>query len=284
MSPSPSPTRTALVTGATDGIGKAAALRLLTEGWEVVITGRNPGRCQAVVEELRAAAGSATVSYLAADLSKMAEVQRMAAAFRSQHGRLDALVLNANAITQERVLTPDGFESNFAIGYLGRVLLLWELEGLLKQTPGAQVLTVVGLNLDRLDFADPTQSKGYSSGKALGRWQWAMQVFSRHFKDRSSVPLNIFMPGLVKTKILANEPQPMRLVVQIMNVIMGITPERSASELVGTLRHVTERGARDVYFSRGTPKGTRALKDQQGDGERLWAETERWLSPWRTGA
>lgn len=273
--------RVALVTGGTDGIGKATARRLAADGWEVVLTGRSAARCEAAVAEIQAAVNGAKVSALVGDLSRMGDVKQLAAAFRAAHERLDALVLNANAISQERVITADGFEQNHAIGYFGRALLAWALEDTMKATAGAQVLSVVGLNLDRVDFDDPTMGKRYSAGKALGRWQWAVQVFAREWNRRSPVAMNVFMPGLVRTKILANEPQPMRAVVQLMNLIIGIPVEKSAAEVAAVLDDVARSGQRDGYYARAKRKPPRELKTLPGDGERLWEMTGRLLASYR---
>ena len=66
--------------------------------------------------------------------------------------------------------------------------------------------------------------------KALARAQWADQVFAKAFNARSRVPLNIYMPGLVRTKILQNEPRAQRLAVAAANLLIGITPEKAARQ------------------------------------------------------
>jgi retinol dehydrogenase-12 len=78
------------------------------------------------------------VSALVGDLTLMKDVARIAQEFLSRNDRLDFLMLNANAITQTRVLTSEGFESNFAIGHLGRALLLLRLQDVLETTPGTR--------------------------------------------------------------------------------------------------------------------------------------------------
>ena len=276
--------KVALVTGATDGIGKAAAKTLARRGWEVVVSGRSRARCDATVAEVLAAAPGARVSAAVGDLSRMAGVRDVAASFLASHERLDALVLNANAITQDHTITPDGFEANLAIGYLGRALLAWELEGALARADRAQVISVVGLNLERLDLDDPSTARGFSSMKALGRWQWAAQVFAREWNRRGLPATNVYMPGLVRTKILANEPQPMRLFVQIASAIMGVPVDRGGEELATVVEEVRDRGHRDEYFARTRKKPRRDLGDRPGDGERLWALTERMLAPFRRPA
>ena len=243
--------RFAVVTGGTDGIGKATARSLLARGWTVLVIGRSEARCEATVVELDASAPTpGCVQAVVADLSRMADVRRAAQEIEARIPEaLDLLVLNANAITGHRVLTTDGFESNFALGYLGRALLSWALQDLMCRSRDSQVLSVVGLNLDRVDPIDPMPTRGFSSMAALGRWQWAAAMFCREWNHRlPSVAMNTFMPGLVRTKILNNEPQPMRLVVQIANFVMGISTRRSGDELVTVVETVQAVGYRDTHF------------------------------------
>jgi NAD(P)-dependent dehydrogenase (short-subunit alcohol dehydrogenase family) len=267
----------ALLTGATDGIGRATAGVLARQGWDVAIVGRNPTRVADSVREVSAAAPDADVFPLIADLSRMEAVRDLARAWPRDH--LDFLLLNANSITNEHVVTPDGLESNLAIGFYGRALLALALKDVLDRTPGSQVLGVVGLNLDRFDPDLPPVP--VSSMKALGRWQWAWQVWLRAWNTRGHVPANTYMPGLVQTKILANEPQPMRMFVQIANKIIGVPVAKGGEELAQVVGALRADPARDVYFSRTSRKGVRALGDERGDAEKVWVHAERVLAKWR---
>jgi NAD(P)-dependent dehydrogenase (short-subunit alcohol dehydrogenase family) len=270
--------RVALVTGATDGIGRATAELLGRSGWHVLVVGRNAGRCRDVASAIVAAGGSAEAHV--ADLSSMPDVRRLADEVRGVHDRLDVLLLNANTITQQRRVTADGFEANLAVGFLGRTLLQWALEPLLSATPGAQVLTVVGLDHERLDLANPQLEHDYTAWKGLKRWQWAVQVLARETNRRGRTATNVFMPGLVKTKILADEPQPRRALVKLMNFIIGIPTEQSAADVVSVLDQVVREGRRDTYFYRSTPKPPRELKSTPEDGAAVWSWAEATLAPW----
>ncbi|MEI6724958.1 MAG: SDR family NAD(P)-dependent oxidoreductase [Actinomycetes bacterium] len=273
--------RVALVTGGTDGIGKATAKRLLDEGWEAVIVGRSSARCAATVAELGAGEAGGGVSAIVADLSLLAETRRACEEFLVVHGRLDFLFLNANAITQARVLTSEGFEANLALGYLSRALMAQRLEGVLAATPAAQILAVVGLNRARLDFDDLTMADGFKGMAALGRWQWALQVYAREWNARSPVPMNIYMPGIVKTKILDSEPSlVMRTMIKAVYAVKAVSAEQAAGYVVDVLRDVEEHDRRDAYYSVKKLKPRRDLGDLPGDQEALWELTQDLLQPY----
>ena len=128
--------------------------------------------------------------------------------------------------------------------------------------------------------------------KALGRWQWAMQVFAREWNRRVPVPMNVYMPGLVRTKILASEPQPMRLVVQIANAIVGVSVQKAGDELAFVAEQLRADRVKDAYYARTKRKPARNLRELPGDGARLWDLSERLLvdarqkgpTPGRAGA
>ena len=273
--------KVALVTGGTDGIGKATAKRLLTDLWEVVIVGRDPSRCEGTVAELKAATGNSTVSALTADLSLLGETRRVCDEFVAGHDSLDFLFLNANAISQRRTLTNEGFEANLALGFLSRALMAQRMEALLSATPGSQILSVVGLNKARLDFDDLPMEHKFSGMEALGRWQWAVQMYSREFNRRSSVPMNIYMPGIVKTKILDSEPSLLlRAAIKAIYALRAVSVEQSAGHVYSVMRDVQENQRRDAYYSVKKLKGPRKLGDHPGDQQAVWELARELLEPY----
>ncbi|MBK8557772.1 MAG: SDR family NAD(P)-dependent oxidoreductase [Lewinellaceae bacterium] len=95
----------ALITGSTDGIGKATALKLLKEGWEVVINGRNASKCEPTINELKQKSGSNNVTAFIADLANLSQVKSATEKFLETNSRLDLLMLNANSIANDRIVT-----------------------------------------------------------------------------------------------------------------------------------------------------------------------------------
>lgn len=271
--------RVAVITGATDGIGRATAQALTEDGWRVGVLGRDPDRTQSTVAALNAAHPDSAFP-IVADLSSLAATRDAVTAITSATNHLDALLLNANHITQEHRVTPEGFEANLAIGWLSRVVMMRGLEPLLQES-GGQILSVVGMNLGRID-TDDLALPGSPGGMAtLGQWQWAVQVFQRAWNTHSAVPANTYMPGLVKTKILDDEPGRLqRLAIKAAMLVMAATPEQSAAKITATIDAVGRGGLRDHYFSGAKDKGVRDLKASSQDIDRIWTLSMSTTDPW----
>lgn len=267
----------AFITGGTDGIGKALALKLLNENIEVVISGRNPDKLKNTIEEFKSKSDNQAISGILADLSKMQDVKNVCEQFLQNHDQLHYLILNANAIENKRILTEDGNEKNFAIGYLSRVLMIRKLQKVLENTVGSNILSVIGLDVSRPDFNDITMVKDFTGRKGLTRWQWAINLYAQIHNKENSVPLNLYMPGLVKTKILKNEPQPMRLFVQIMNVIMGLEPAKAAENMFKVLKEIDQKKLKNATFSYSKVRRPIKLEIHDGDTENLTLLTDKLL-------
>jgi NAD(P)-dependent dehydrogenase (short-subunit alcohol dehydrogenase family) len=134
--------KTCLVTGGTSGIGSETALALATLGAAVIIVGRDAARGADVRDEIRRRVPAAQVETVAADLSSLAQVRRLANDILARHDRLDVLVNNAGVIMTRRQLTADGLETTFATNHLGPFLLTNLLRGLMERSAPARVVTV----------------------------------------------------------------------------------------------------------------------------------------------
>src|SRR5579863_10726880 len=127
-----------VLTGATRGIGRAAASALAQQGVELVIVGRDRERVDDVVREAQAAGGGAPVHGHATDLTLMAEVRRLAEELRDSYQRIDVLANNAGALFASRKVTSEGLEQTFALNHLAPFLLT---NLLLDRLEGGRVIT-----------------------------------------------------------------------------------------------------------------------------------------------
>ncbi len=195
---------TFLVTGATDGIGKATALALAERGETVIVHGRNPAKLEATLAELRAASGNHRLHGALADFASLAEVAALAKQVRAGFPGLTVLINNAGLLTDHRQLSADGHELTFAVNYLAPFLLTLELLDTLASNIPARIVNVASTALGGgvVDFADLQLEHGFDGWQAYANSKLMNVLFSHHLARRlagSGVVSNALCPGLIDT-------------------------------------------------------------------------------------
>jgi len=150
--------KTCLITGATSGIGEAAARELARRGAAVVIVGRSRERCAATVESIQRETGNTSVEFLVADLSSQMQVRQLAREFLERHSRLQVLINNAGALFERRTESVDGIEMTLALNHLAYFLLTSLLLETLQHSAPARIVNVSSSAHDDVrafDFDDP---------------------------------------------------------------------------------------------------------------------------------
>jgi NAD(P)-dependent dehydrogenase (short-subunit alcohol dehydrogenase family) len=176
--------RTVLITGATDGLGRALAGDLAGRGARVLVHGRDPER----VEDAARSVGAAG-SYVA-DLASLAEVRRLAERVSADHAALDVLVNNAGIGSTlpgdgERMESADGYELRFAVNYLAGFLLTRLLEPLLlAAAPGTRIVNVASAGQWPIDFDDVMLERSYDGSRAYAQSKLAQVMFTFDLADR----------------------------------------------------------------------------------------------------
>jgi NAD(P)-dependent dehydrogenase (short-subunit alcohol dehydrogenase family) len=192
--------KVALITGATDGLGRGVAARLAQEGYTVLVHGRDPARVKAVVEAI----GGGARPYLA-DLASLAEVRRLAGAVLAAEERLDALVNNAATASRERRLSADGHELGFAVNYLSHFLLTRLLLPLLERSAPARIVNVSSVGQMPIDFGDVMLEKRYSGARSYSQSKLAQIMFTIELAARlpAGVTVNALHPAtMMDTKMV----------------------------------------------------------------------------------
>ncbi|TDC43055.1 SDR family NAD(P)-dependent oxidoreductase, partial [Actinomadura sp. KC345] len=158
------PFKTVIISGGTTGMGRAVALEQLTKGNHVTVIGSNEARGRALLDQ----AADSNLRFLRADLSSIAEVERVVAHVHEHHQAVDALALSANRISPKRSVTPDGLEYTFALYYLSRYLLGHRLLPLLDAAPDPVVINVAGVGntAGRIFWDDPQMTRRYGQVRA----------------------------------------------------------------------------------------------------------------------
>lgn len=225
---------TVILTGATRGIGRAAAIDLARRGAEVVIVGRDPARVGETASEAAAVADGTPTHRYVADLSRLDEVRGLAAELLERHQRIDVLANNAGAMFTSRHLTADGFEQTFALNHLSSFLLTNLLLARLAESSGRVVTTASDAHRGgRLDLDDVnSEHVRYRPGQAYATSKLCNVLFTRELqRRRPDLAVNCFHPGLIRTGFGKNDGVLSRLSMTAIGPFLR-SPERGAEGLV----------------------------------------------------
>jgi len=177
--------QTVLVTGATDGLGKALATELARTGATVIVHGRDDNRGKATLAEITGATGSDRLHWYQADLAHLDQVRDLAAAVAADNPRLDVLVSNAGigGSADGRQESAEGIELRFAVNYLAGYLLIRLLLPTLRSSAPARIVQVCSAGQAPIDFDDVMLTRSYSGGQAYGQSKLAQIMFTFDLAD-----------------------------------------------------------------------------------------------------
>ncbi len=175
--------QTILITGATDGLGRALATELAREGAELLLHGRDEEKGERTLAEIREATGNGRLRFLRADLASLDEVRGLGELVLGETGRLDVLVNNAGIGTSTpgvvgREESRDGFELRFAVNYLAGYLLTRLLLDELRGSAPARIVNVSSAGQAPIDFDDVMLTRGYSGVQAYCQSKLAQVMFT----------------------------------------------------------------------------------------------------------
>lgn len=193
------------LTGATSGLGLAAAEQLARCGATLVLVGRTAQKNQQVVDRLVAATGNTRLSQVAADMGDLDQVRELAAAVLARHDRLDALLHNAGALSSDRTESPQGVESTVASQVVGPFLLTSLLLDRLKASAPSRVVTMASgglyaaqLEVDSLQMAADSY-KGTEQYARAKRAQVTLNEMWAERTDTNGVHFHAMHPGWADT-------------------------------------------------------------------------------------
>ena len=241
-----------LVTGGTNGIGKATAQALAQMGATVVIIGRNAPKTTQLVEEIRAASGNNNVDSLLADLSSQEEVRRLANEFKSKYSHLHVLLNNAGAVFLQRQLSVDGIEMTFAVNHLASFLLTNLLLDTIKASAPARIINVSSdahasgkIEFDNLQGVRAFSPRAYDNSK-LANILFTMELSRR--LEGTRVTVNALHPGFVATGFAKNNGKVIAALVSIFAPLVARSPAKGAETSIYLASSPSVEGITGKYF------------------------------------
>ena len=269
-----------LITGATDGIGKAAALELARLGADLVIVGRNPAKTEKALGEIQSA-GAGDHSMLLADLSSIAATKAVAAEYLARHDRLDALLNNAGASFDSFRTSADGIEMTFALNhfsyYLLGNLLLDALRRSADERGEARIINVsssahasarAGLRLESLNAPGNFAAFRVYAESKLANLYFTYELARR--LEGTGVTVNALHPGLVKTNIGSEIAGITGMIFRALQLFIGRSPQKGAETLVYLAASGQASGVSGKYWKDKQPAASSHQSHDRDAQRQLW--------------
>jgi NAD(P)-dependent dehydrogenase (short-subunit alcohol dehydrogenase family) len=199
-------TKTILITGATDGIGKQTALELAQLGHEVIIHGRNELKGKKITEEISKISLNNKIHYLNADLSDFNQIKIFTDTIRNKFNKLDVLLNNAGIFAEEKTILPNGLESTFMINHMAYFTICKLLLDMLKETKQSRIVNVSSIaQSGSINFDNLNGEKSFDSYSAysISKLENILFTYKLHREIKNfGLSANCLHPGIVNTKLL----------------------------------------------------------------------------------
>lgn len=270
--------KVAVITGASAGVGLAAATALAKQGWKVIGVGRNPERTQAAASAICAAAAEADITMLRGDLALIADARRLAAEIAGLTGKIDLLANNAGGMIPEPSVTAEGLEECFAGNHVGPFVLTTALLPLLLASGTPRVINtssdgsemIPGMNWDNLmDPLGTSPGAAYCSGK-LANVLFAKALAARY--GAQGLSAFSFHPGTVASNFFSHVPAATKAHTDALD---KITPEQGAETLLWLASQPVQALENGGYYYRCAPRDPNPTALDPANAERLWDLSDR---------
>jgi retinol dehydrogenase 12 len=264
----------ALITGSTEGVGKATAIELAGRGFAVVLAARDAAKAEAVKKEIAASAGNPHVDYLIADLKSLKQVRGLAEAFKQRYPRLDVLINNAGILAPVREVTQDGYESTFQVNYLSPFYLTQLLLDELRNGKQGRIVNLTS-NIyvrGKFDAHNLQGERRYSTFAAYAASKLFVVMSSIELAERlrgTNVTVNAVHPGIVRTQMMLGAPGLFRA-LSYLALPFALSPQEGAATSVYLATSPAAEGVSGKYFASGKAVAVRNPSNTPQNRELLW--------------
>ena len=274
--------KTVFITGATDGIGRGAALQLARLGARIVFTARTKEKAEALRADIVAGGGKA--EYLLCDLGSFSSIKNCVIEFLKSHDALHVLINNAGVMPIERKTSSDGIELNMAVNYFAPVLLTELLLPLLMRSKPARIIEVTSSmhNRGTVDLADLKGVGPYDRYAAYSTSKLALMLYTLGLAKLlpGGIVANAVHPGWIRTKLARGALGKSSLLAKLLLPLKMRTPAYGARSIVYLAADPGAGGLNGTYVIKKEPVEPSVRARDEVLGKQLVEETKKILAPY----
>jgi NAD(P)-dependent dehydrogenase (short-subunit alcohol dehydrogenase family) len=244
-----------------------------------VLVSRSTARCAEAVARIKAQTGSDRLSFIAGDLSSMAQVRAVAERFLAQHERLDVLVNNAGAVFATRQVSADGYEMTLALNHLNYFYLTQLLQDRLLASAPARIINVSSdaHKFAAMDFDDLMAERQYRAFSVYGMSKLANVMFTYELARRlegSGVTANALHPGFVASNFGRSNGGVWGMLMPLVQ-LLAISPQRGAETSIYLASSPALEDVTGQYFDKQRPAKSSPASYDVAAQRRLWEISEQ---------
>ena len=262
-----------IITGATDGIGLAAAKSIASKGYHVCLVGRNPDKGRKAIEEIISHSGNENLDFFQCDLSLVRNVKDLADKIKIKYSKIDVLLNNAGGANKTKQITSEGLEKTFATNQMNYFVLSTELLNIISESNDGRIVNVasnahIGAEVD---YHNVNSEKSFSAWTSYCVSKLMNIIFTYQLSTmQDKVSVNVLHPGFVDTNIAGNEGNLIKYIVKFGAKMFARTVDSGADSSIYLSTSDEVQGVSGKYFFKCREiKSSRASYNQE-DWKMVW--------------
>ena len=262
-----------IITGATDGIGLAAAKSIASKGYHVGLVGRNPDKGKKAIDEIFLHSRNNNLDFFECDLSLVANVKDLADRIKQKYSKIDVLLNNAGGANKTKQITSEGLEKTFATNQMNYFVLSTELLNILSESNDGRIVNVAS----NAHIGAEVDYENVNSEKSFSAWtsycvSKLMNIMSTYqlasMQDKVSV--NVLHPGFVDTNIAGNEGNLIKYIVKFGAKMFARTVDNGADSSIYLSTSDEVKGISGKYFFKCREIRSSRASYVKEDWQKVW--------------
>ena len=268
-----------IITGATDGIGLAAAKVIASKNYRIGLVGRNPEKGKIAIETIQSLTGNENLDFLQCDLSSVKNIKQLSDEIKSRYSKIDVLLNNAGGANKTKQITSEGLEKTFATNQMNYFVLSTELIDIISESNDGRIINVasnahIGAEVDYENINSEKNFSAWTSYCVSKLMNIMLTYKMATMQDK--VCVNALHPGFVDTNIAGNEGNLIKYFVKFGAKLFARTVDNGADSSIYLSTSEDVKGVSGKYFFKCREISSSKASYVKDDWDRVWTLCQKY--------